>query len=253
MLTPDAGSRKPVVLLPGEEAAFAEDFFAEFVFQAIAQEEAGIGGVADAEFRDHFLIEAAAGQVFAGFRAFGTAKAFLKEGDGALVHIEQLAAEAGFLGFAGSGEAGLGERNSQLLRQQPDRFREGDVFDFLDEVEDVAFFVAAEAVVELLGGVHGKRRRFFPVKGTQAGVILSPGFAELDVVADNADDIRLLLYGVREIAGVRHGSVAVWRQNSRRNCELRNVCIDYTSWNLLRKNCGICGYPVEGLGKSGTY
>ena len=63
------------------------------------------------------------------------------------------------------------------------------------------------------GGIMGRARR--KVKGTQAGVILSSGFAELDVVADNADDIRLLLYGVREIAGVRHGSVvAVWRENS---------------------------------------
>ena len=42
-------------LLPGEQAALAQDFFGEFFFQAIAEEEAGIGGVADAEVRDHFL------------------------------------------------------------------------------------------------------------------------------------------------------------------------------------------------------
>jgi hypothetical protein len=47
-------------LLPGKEAALTQDFFAEFFFQAVAEKEAGVGGVADAELRDHFLIEAAA-------------------------------------------------------------------------------------------------------------------------------------------------------------------------------------------------
>jgi hypothetical protein len=75
-------------LFPGEEAAFAEDFFGEFVFEAIAEEEAGVGGEADAELRDHFLVEAPSGEIFAGASAFGAAQAFLKKCDGALVDIE---------------------------------------------------------------------------------------------------------------------------------------------------------------------
>jgi hypothetical protein len=42
------------------------------------------------------------------------------------------------------------------------------------------------------------------VEGTEPGEILSSGLLELDVVADDADDIRLLLDRVREIARVRH-------------------------------------------------
>ena len=53
---PRAGGRKPVVLLPGEQAAFAEDFFGEFLFQAVAEEEAAIGGVADAEAGRRFFV-----------------------------------------------------------------------------------------------------------------------------------------------------------------------------------------------------
>ena len=45
-----------VFLLPRKQSALAENFFAEFVFQAVAQEETGIGGVADAELRDHLFV-----------------------------------------------------------------------------------------------------------------------------------------------------------------------------------------------------
>ena len=77
-------------------------------------------------------------------------------------------------------------------------------FYFLDEAEDVAGDAASEAVVELARGVDRERRRFFAVEGTEAGVVLRSGFLELDVVADDADDIGLLLDGVCEIAGVGH-------------------------------------------------
>ena len=66
-------------LFPGEEAAFAEDFFAEFGFQLVAEEEAAVGGVADAEFCDQFFGQAAALQIFAGAGAFGAAQRCLKK------------------------------------------------------------------------------------------------------------------------------------------------------------------------------
>ena len=149
-------------------------------------------------------IEAAAGEVFAGAGAFGAAQAFLKECDCALVDVEQLSAQARFFGFAGSGVTGLGQRNAELLRDHADGFREGDVFDLLDEAEDVAGDAASEAVIELARGVDGKRRRLLAVEGAEAGIVLRAGLLQLDVVADDADDVRLLLDRVREIAGVRH-------------------------------------------------
>jgi hypothetical protein len=93
------------------------------------------------------------------------------------------------------------------------------------------------------------------VKGTQAGIILSSGFSELDVVADDADDIRLLLEGVREIAGVRHGFSSRLLETELSQEIVSDSAPELTIQGgiLLRKNCGIWGYPVEGLGKSRNY
>ena len=105
---------------------------------------------------------------------------------------------------SGSGVARLGQRDAQLLRDHADGFGERNVFDLLDEAEDVAGDAAAEAVIELARGVDGERRRLLAVEGAEAGVVLRAGLLQLDVVADDADDVGLLLDGVREIAGVRH-------------------------------------------------
>ena len=52
------------------------------------------------------------------------------------------------------------------------------------------------------------------MKGTKARVVLRSGFFQLDVLADDANDISLLLDGIGEVAGVGHGARVV-----RRNCE----------------------------------
>ena len=98
----------------------------------------------------------------------------------------------------------LGSGDAELLGDGADGFGKGDVLDLLDKAEDVAGDSAAEAVEELARGVDGERRRLFAVEGAQAGVVLRAGFAQLDVVADDADDIGLLLDGVGEISGVSH-------------------------------------------------
>ncbi len=71
---------------------------------------------------------------------------------------------------------------------------------------------ASEAVVELARGVDGERRRLFAVEGAESGVVLRAGLLQLDVVADDANDVRLLLDRVCEIAGVRH-EVRLFRRN----------------------------------------
>lgn len=103
------------------------------------------------------------------------------------------------LGFGVEGL--LGERHSDYLRDGPHRLGKGDVLDFLDEAEYVARDAAPEAMEELARSVDGKRRRFFFVEWAQAGVILSSGFSERDVLTDHADDIRLQLQGLREVVG----------------------------------------------------
>ncbi len=80
-------------------------------------------------------------------------------------------------------------------------FGEADVFHLLDEGEDVAGLVAAEAVVELAAGVDGEGGGLFFVEGAEAGVVLRAGFAQPDVVADDVDDVGLLLDGLGEVGG----------------------------------------------------
>src|SRR5207302_7424772 len=93
----------------------------------------------------------------------------------------------------------LGKGHAQLLRHQPHRFRKSDVLDFLNEGEYVAGHAAAEAVKELPGGVHGERRRLLIVEGTKAREVLRARLLELDVIADNANDVGLLLERVFEV------------------------------------------------------
>ena len=70
------------------------------------------------------------------------------------------------------------------------------------------------------------------MKGAEAGVVLRPGLLQFDVVADDADDVRLLLDRVCEIAGVGHGEGSgIVRQRT------ANV-------NIADVNC--CGEAVEG-------
>ena len=80
------------------------------------------------------------------------------------------------------------------------------------DAERVPVLAAPEAVVELLRSTHGKRWRLLTVKGTKPRIILRPSLLQLDVIAHNPDDVRLLLDRVREIAGVGHGHT---------QCELR--------------------------------
>ncbi len=199
-----SGCGRLVALLPTEEAAFAERILVGHGFEFVAKEEAGLGGEADAEARNGLVVEAAAAKILTGGGGFGTAELLLKPLAGGLVKIEQKAAGAGLARFLRRVELGLGRGDAELLGDGANGLRKGDVLDFLDEGEDVSGDSAAEAVEELAAGVDGKRRRFFAVEGTKTGVVLGPGFAQLYIFADDADDVGLLLDGVSEVSGVSH-------------------------------------------------
>jgi hypothetical protein len=57
---------------------------------------------------------------------------------------------------------------------------------------------------ELARGVYGERRCFLAVERTQSGVILRPRALEANVLAYDADNIRLLLERLRKVSGIRH-------------------------------------------------
>jgi hypothetical protein len=52
------------------------------------------------------------------------------------------------------------------------------------------------------------------VEGAKPREILRPGLLELDVVANDADDIRLLLNDFFEVGSVGHGVKTIPRRNS---------------------------------------
>ncbi len=54
-----------------------------------------------------------------------------------------------------------------------------------------------------MGGVDREGAGFFFVEGAEAGVVLGAGFAELEVVTDDADDVGLAFYELSEVIG--HG------------------------------------------------
>ena len=120
------------------------------------------------------------------------------------MELEELAALAVLGGFFGRSEFALREGDAAFLGDGADRFREADVFDFLDEGEDVAVLVAAEAVEELAAGVDAEGGGFFLVEGAEAVEVLRAGFFEADVFSDDFDDVGLFFDVLGEIGG--HGA-----------------------------------------------
>jgi hypothetical protein len=119
------------------------------------------------------------------------------------MEFEELAALAVFLRFFRRGEFPLGKRDAALLRNSADGFGESDIFDFLDEGEDVAVLVAPEAVEELAAGVDGEGGRLFFVERTEAGEVLGSGLLKSHVVADDFDDVGLFFDVLGEVGGHR--------------------------------------------------
>jgi hypothetical protein len=121
--------------------------------------------------------------------------------------IKQHGAQPCFLGLRRTRIADLGQGNAELLCDCPHGFGEGDVLDLLHKTENISGHTTAKAVIKLPRGVDRKRRRLFVMKRTEPGIVLRPSLLQLDVVADYANDVRLLLYGFLEVAGFGHG----WR------------------------------------------
>ena len=104
----------------------------------------------------------------------------------------------------GAGELAFRERDAGLLGDRADGLRKGEMEVHLhDEGEDVTLLMAAEAVEVGVRGVDREGAGLLLVEGAEAGVVLGAGFAQLDVVADDLDDVDLRLDGLGEVVG--HG------------------------------------------------
>ena len=151
--------------------------FLEVGAEGVAHVVEVVGGVADAEGFDGLGGDAAAGEVFAGAGGLGRLQGLLEVLGGGLVNVDELAANAGFAGLFGGGELAFGQGDAGLGGDDADGLGEGDVFELHDEGEDVAFFVAAEAVEVAVGGVDGEGAGLLFVEGAEAGVVLGAGLS----------------------------------------------------------------------------
>jgi len=147
--------------------------------------------------------------------------------------FEQHRAQLGFLSLRGSVKADLRDRDAKLLRDCPDRLRESDVLDLLDKGENIAGNAASEAMEKLPRGMHGERRSLLSMKRTQPGIVLRTSLPQLDVVADDPNDVGLLLNRVCEIARIGHGGTVVQQY-----CEAEKGFRNYTPAELVCRSCG---------------
>ena len=118
---------------------------------------------------------------------------------GGLVDVDAAGGAGRLPGLFGRAELALGQRDAGLCGDGADGFGEAERLHLHDEGEDVALLVAAEAVVVAVGGVDGEAAGLLLVEGAEAGVVLGAGFAQLEVVADDADDVGLLLDELGEV------------------------------------------------------
>ena len=118
--------------------------------------------------------------------------------------FEQDSAQPGFFCLDRAAVIDFGQRDAQLLGDGPYGLGKRDVFNLLNEAEDITGRSTTEAVIELARGVNRERRSLLVVEGAKAGIILRAGLFQPNVVADDADNVRLLLERVREVAWVSH-------------------------------------------------
>ena len=190
---------KPPALIARKKPGDFEQFFGIFRFQLPQQRVARGGSKAKAEAHHRFAIEAAIFQIRRrdfSFRAFMELPR--KKCRRFAMHFDQRGALLILAALFGRTLARLGNRECRIFRRRceppPGNVR---LLQFHHKFENVAAHAAAEAMVNLPHGMHGEGRRLFLMERTQAGEIL-PGLFQADVFADHADDVRLLLYSLRE-------------------------------------------------------
>ena len=120
------------------------------------------------------------------------------------MHLQQCSTHLGFLRLCRGAKRDFGKWHSDFLCHGANSFRKSNVLELLNEAEDVTGNATSETVVKLPRGMHRERGRLLLVKWAQPGIILRSRLAQLHVLANNADDVRLLLDGIGKVAGIRH-------------------------------------------------
>ena len=161
--------------------------------QLAQQRVARTGRVAQLEGSHHLVGQPAVVQVGARQRPFlGLQQLLGKEAHRVLVQLHQQRPQLRGLCFFRRARAPLRQRHPDLVGHRPQRLREGEFVDLHHKLEDVAAHAAAEAVVELLDRMDGKRGGLLRVERAQTHEVLAC-LLQAHVVAHNADYVRLLL------------------------------------------------------------
>src|SRR5262249_53790863 len=90
-----------------------------------------------------------------------------------------------------------GQRDATFFGDDPHRFGKGALLHFHNKFENIATLSAAKAVINLFRRMNVERRSFLGMKRAKAAKVL-PRLFQLEVFADYADDIRLLLHLLRQ-------------------------------------------------------
>src|SRR6266851_4219538 len=193
-----------MAILPRKQPTLPHHFIAKLALQPIPQHKPRIRREPDAKVPNCLLIQPASGKIFSRPRPLWPAQAVLEKRARTLVDIQQHCPQPRVFSFRLGAEGLLGQRDTHLLRHCPNRLGESNVLDLLDKTEHVARLSAAKAVKKLARRMHRKRRRLLFMKRTQPRVVLRPRLLQRNIVAHNADNVRLQLQALREIGGEGH-------------------------------------------------
>src|SRR5690606_17072683 len=151
------------------------------------------GRVAHAEAGGVVGLEAPLGQELAADRAVRGVELLHVELGGDPVRLDQPRAQPPVLAGAARAAAVLvAELDARLGREPLHRLGEGQVLDLLDEPDDVAARLAAEAEVQPARGRPVERRRLLVMERAEALEVAPARVAELEVLADHVGDGRAL-------------------------------------------------------------
>ena len=168
-----------------------------------------VGGVTQAVNRGNFTAEAACLQIVNRARRDFELLAVV------VVGLRQGLTQGGLTGFFGGGQRPFfwravifGHGHSGLLRQVAHRIGKADTQVFHQEADRVAVHTATKAVVSLARGADHEAGRLFAVEWTQAFVV-DAGFFQLDVTANNVNDVNAREQVLNEAGGDHGTSLAV--------------------------------------------
>src|SRR6185437_9056472 len=162
------------LLFRTEQPALPQRLGVSHSAQPVAQSVKAVRRIAHPEFADPFIRKTATRKIFARQRPFRPAKLLFEKRRCRLVQVQQFSAQPRFCGLFRRRKLPLWQRNPSLLRHHPNRLGKRHILNLAYKREHVARNPAAKAMEELPHGMHRKRRRFFLVKWTQAGIVLRP-------------------------------------------------------------------------------